>query len=127
MKYKFMKTKEQVISYVLRNGHTNEAISKITGFLIGAGLKGENEQIKFKIGGNEWASFIKWFNGNKEDDNKSDIEEDSHPLLKLLSLLFELRDMAIAEGDEFMKNNLCDMLDFLFDEFVVDKTNKRNE
>ena len=127
MKYKFMKTKEQVISYVMKNGHTNEAISKITGFLIGAGLKDDNEQIKFKIGDNEWASFIKWFNGNKEDDNKFDIEEDSHPLLKLLSLLFELRDMAIAEGDEFMKKNICDMLDFLFDEFVVDKTNKRNE
>ena len=50
MKYKFMKTKEQVISYVLKNGHTNEAISKITGFLIGAGLKDNDEKIKFKVG-----------------------------------------------------------------------------
>lgn len=110
-----MKTKDEVIAYIGEHGHSNAAITKITGFLIGVGLKEDKEAFQFKKGNDSWDDFSNWFY-----DKKVNAEE--HPLLKLLSLLFELRDVAIEEKDEFMKENLDDMLNFLFDTFVIDKT-----
>lgn len=45
-----MRTKEEILAYLKENGHSSNAITKITGFLIGKGLKGEQEQILYKRG-----------------------------------------------------------------------------
>lgn len=48
-------------------GYTNEAQLRIAGFLIGVGVKGEYEIIRFKNGVNEFSTFLHWFNDSPSD------------------------------------------------------------
>lgn len=59
------RTKEQLIKHAKEYGYTHEAISKISGFLIGVGFKDESETILWKIGDGTWAEFYAWYNGRE--------------------------------------------------------------
>lgn len=105
-----MKTKQEVIDYVLNVGHTTETISKINGFLIGKELKENDEVLMFKRGRNDWESFSNWFNGKSKKSND-----------ELVSMLFGLVFDAIdKEEDESKEADLRDVLSMLLDIFIVD-------
>lgn len=63
-----MKTKEEIIEHLQKVGYTAHTISKITGWMIGAGLKEPNEIIKYKKGLNEFDSFWAWLNDESDDE-----------------------------------------------------------
>lgn len=62
-----MRTLEEVKKHVCEIGYTNEAQLRIAGFLIGVGVKGEYEIIRFKNGVNEFSTFLHWFNDSPSD------------------------------------------------------------
>ena len=62
-----MRTLEEVKKHVYEIGYTNEAQLRIDGFLIGVGVKGEYEIIRFKNGVNEFSTFLPWFNDSPGD------------------------------------------------------------
>lgn len=72
-----MRTLEEVKKHVYEMGYTNEAQLRIAGFLIGVGVKGEYEIIRFKNGVNEFSTFLHWFNDSPSDYfRRKDVFED---------------------------------------------------
>lgn len=68
-----MKTKEEIIEHLKTVGYTQHSISKITGWMIGAGLKEPSEIIQYKKGLNDFDYFWAWV--NDELDEFSEEEE----------------------------------------------------
>lgn len=88
-----MKTKEEIIEHLQEVGYTAHTISKITGWMIGAGLKEPNEIIKYKKGLNEFDLFWSWLNDeDKEDD--SELTEDERLIASLLIDVMENADFS---------------------------------
>lgn len=72
-----MRTLEEVKKHVYELGYTNEAQLRIAGFLVGVGVKGEYEIIRFKNGVNEFSTFLHWFNDSPSDYfRRKDVFED---------------------------------------------------
>lgn len=59
------RTKEELLKHAESTGYTKSAILKITGFLIGIGMKDESETMLWTIGVHEWSHFYAWFNGSE--------------------------------------------------------------
>lgn len=64
-----MKTKEEILNHLETVGYGQYAQAKILGYMIGAGLKEESEQIRLAYGILEWTHFWNWLNSNEEDCN----------------------------------------------------------
>lgn len=79
-----MKTIDEIKKHLLEIGYDNDAISKISGFLIGSGLKKDNEVIRFKIGTNCWDVFKCWY------DNDEKVKELSYQSKVIVESLEEL-------------------------------------
>lgn len=71
-----MKTKEEIIEHLQKVGYTAHTISKITGWMIGAGLKEPNEIITYKKGLNEFDLFWAWLNDESDESDESEESED---------------------------------------------------
>ena len=57
-----MKTREEVVQHLVEcEGYTADARTKITGFLIGNGMKESNEKLLIKKGLLDWQDFYDWF------------------------------------------------------------------
>lgn len=106
-----MKTKDEILTYLKNNGHSNNAITKIMGFLIGAGLKDDAETIIYKRGTNTWDDFMHWYNNEPATDDS--------PLYYIFKILAEKRADVISPDDAKIVD---DCIDFLIKEFVLDTT-----
>lgn len=106
-----MKTKDEILTYLKNNGHSNNAITKIMGFLIGAGLKDDAETIIYKRGTNTWDDFMHWYNNESATDDS--------PLYYIFKILVEKRADVISPDDAKIVDG-C--IDFLIKEFVLDTT-----
>lgn len=115
-----MRTKLEIVSYLKENGHTNNAIAKITGFLIGAGIKDNDEKLVFKRGDSTWDDFYDWF------ENKPTHIDEETPLYNSFAFLFKLRD-ASDNAAETRIIDRCIM--YLIDACVndVSSNNKNNK
>lgn len=78
-----MKTKEEIIEHLQKVGYTAHTISKITGWMIGAGLKEPNEIITYKKGLNEFDSFWAWLN-DESDESDNELTEEEELVASLL-------------------------------------------
>lgn len=68
-----MKTLEEVKAHLLEFGYRNDEIPVIEGFLFGKGLyEGDEFEMEFIFGDNNFSDFKDWFNG--EDEKKSEID-----------------------------------------------------
>ena len=105
-----MRTKDEIVTYLKENGHTQEAMSKITGFLIGANLKDVKEKIVFKRGNDTWDDFFEWY------ENK-DARNEEHPLYDIFTYLHKLRNET-DNASEVERISNC--IAFLVSEFVFD-------
>lgn len=104
-----MRTKNEVLAYLKENGHSNNAITKIMGFLIGVGIKEPNERIVFKRGENSWEEFFEWYNNEPK--------KKECPLYNILSILNDRRN----ETDDIREiARIDDCIGFLVSEFVLD-------
>ena len=57
-----MKTIEEIKVHLTKTAYTDEAITKIMGFLIGAGLKGDEERLCVVYGASTFEDFLDWLN-----------------------------------------------------------------
>lgn len=57
------RTKEEIVKHALTTGYSKLAVAKISGFLIGIGMKDASEIINWKIGDKQWCDFYHWFYG----------------------------------------------------------------
>ena len=104
-----MKTKEQVFAHLKSCGYKKSEISKIMGFLIGAGVKDEAEVFAHKIGDGTFEDFYVWFT--------SEQEEAECPLCGLIGYLFD--ELEIVE-DEEKAGRLCEYISFLVEAFDLE-------
>jgi hypothetical protein len=74
------RTRKELIKHAKERGYNQEAIWKISGFLIGVGMKDESEFIVWKIGKHTWADFMAWYNG--QDVKKSVVETLAEDIFK---------------------------------------------
>ena len=67
-----MKTKEEILEHLLKNGYDDTAILKICGWMFGMKLKAVDETIQVKRGCNNFKDFISWYETDylKFDDVK---------------------------------------------------------
>lgn len=88
------RTKEELINHAREFGYTNDAINKISGFLIGVGFKDESEIILWKKGAGTWGEFFAWWNGREitktvfetimedlfmlQDESENEIDRERH-------------------------------------------------
>ena len=79
-----MKTKEEIIEHLKKVGYTQYSIGKITGWMIGAGLKEPSEIIKYKKGLNDFDDFWSWVN-SEEDDELEDLNEEEELVASLIA------------------------------------------
>ena len=63
-----MKTLEEIKKHLLRNGYTSKDKYRICGWLVAKGIKDTNETIVFREGTRNMEDFIRWFEGNEEDE-----------------------------------------------------------
>lgn len=60
-----MKTIEEVKVHLTKTAYTDEAMTKIMGFLIGAGLKEPSEVLYIARGASTFEDFFEWFNDDE--------------------------------------------------------------
>lgn len=106
-----MRTKEEILTYLKENGHSSNAITKITGFLIGKGLKSEQEQILYKRGHATWDEFYAWY--------KNESPSVKPPIYHVFAALFKAKDEAKDPYDKVCINTV---INFLVGKYVVDTT-----
>ena len=108
-----MRTKDEIVTYLKENGHTANAIAKITGFLIGANIKEVKEGIVFKRGDGTWDEFFMWYKNEPK-------QTEEYPLYNIFAYLHKLRN----ETDNAAEiSRIDDCIMFLVDTFVLDATN----
>lgn len=61
------RTIQEVTQHCIDNGYNSNARTKICAFLVGAGLKGTQDVLKFKIGEKTFEDFVNWYNTEAED------------------------------------------------------------
>lgn len=102
-----MRTLEEVKKHVYELGYTNEAQLRIAGFLVGVGVKGEYEIIRFKNGVNEFSTFLHWFNDSPSDYfRRKDVFEDDfkNEKLKLKAKAYQNGEWEEVNFDEMIKS-----------------------
>lgn len=112
----FMKTREQIETYLKENGHTSTAIDHIAGFLTGKDIKKYNEKLIFKKGDGSFASFLAWF------DSEDTKPQPNDPLYELLCDLFE----KVEKSDNHYETERARKhISFLISAFVIDASPRR--
>lgn len=107
-----MKTKEQVIAHLKENGYTKKALCKILGFLIGAGIKEENEEFYVKTSGDlKWNDFWAWWTTEEEEITEEDI---------LLSIIEDIADRYSNAKNEKEKERYETQMGWLIEEFGIE-------
>lgn len=61
------KTIQDVKKHCVDNGYSEKARTQICAFLVGAGLKGTQDVLKFKIGAKTFEDFVKWYNSKTDE------------------------------------------------------------
>lgn len=69
-----MKTLEEVKKYLFDVGHNEVSIPKIEGFLLGVGILGDEFEMDYAVGDNDFESFKDWFEDNQCKKNIADDE-----------------------------------------------------
>lgn len=111
-----MKTKEEILAHMSENGYTPLAISKILGFLIGAGIKEENEEILINAKNltRNWADFWEWYNSEEK-------EEECCNDCPLCGILNELIHIMETETDPKKVQVAHERYEFLVEAFGLDE------
>lgn len=106
-----MRDKETILKHLKQTGYTDNAICKILGYLIGAGIKSEEEKVLVLKGDAEWSYFWIWLNS----DEATTCNE--CPLCELLN---EIADEMENETDPVRLQKLHDRYTFLIESFDFD-------
>lgn len=130
-----MKTREEVLDHLLKNGYENEAINKIMGFMVAKELKQVDEVVAIKKGKLIFDDFYKWFNGNgvEEKECGCECECDYCPTCVIESLIEDCLDRLEWEMRWFPYLNvekvqrIKNQLAFLYDIYVLEEEGEEVE
>ena len=114
-----MKTKQEIIEHLLTTGYTDDARTKIMGYLIGMELKGTAEVFTVLRGVATFDDFHKWFN-DIPNDVDYDVEEDQM-IVNILNDVVARRDAAHTPEERDYYHRQLEWLTYFFDvevEFV---------
>ena len=121
-----MKTLEEVKAHVDKFGYNQLAIQKIEGFLLGNGLLGEEFEMEYMIGERTFDDFRTWFNSEKNDECKKEIDWNEFGLGDFIHVQDGI-DAVLLGGihDDYMVcvNDRCEVKRFI----VNDETRPCNE
>lgn len=98
-----MKTKEDVVRHFEEYGYSKDALNRILGFLVGAGIKEFDEEMLIQFGNGTWADFYEWWNSEDE-------ECDDCCLCGLIEYLVEQHNTC---NDEKKKDEISGYIEFL--------------
>lgn len=109
-----MKTKEQIVKHLEEYGYTPMALCKILGFMIGAGLKAEDEKVVVKTNDLKynWDDFWFWLNDEKKGNCTS------CPLCDMLNELINTMENA---DDPAEVQKAHERYEFLIESFWLDE------
>lgn len=112
-----MKTIEEIRDHLTKTAYTREAVTKIMGFLIGAGLKGDDEQLFVVYGASTFEDFLEWINDDEcececcncvlcsiiNDISKrlENSQDDDEAAYYANQLAFLLEEFGLIDEDEF--------------------------
>lgn len=106
-----MRTRLEVEKHLRENGYTVKALNRILGFLIGTGIKENDEGLLIKHGCGHWEDFYEWWNNEDECDgcvfcdlmdylceqhNKSTNEDEKEEISRYIEFLID----AFGDDDE---------------------------
>lgn len=111
-----MRTFKEIKVHLTKTAYTEEAITKIMGFLIGAGLKKVDEQIAVVYGASTFDDFIAWIDENCDCDC---CEERVCVLCDIINDITEKLEVAETEEEQI---RYTEQLIFLFDAFNLADT-----
>lgn len=106
-----MKTIEEIKVHLTKTAYTEEAITKIMGFLIGAGLKEANEQLHVVYGASTFEDFLNWL-----DEGVDECECDECDCV-LCSIINDICEKLESTDDEDEQAKYVEQLVFLLDAF----------
>ena len=106
-----MKAKNEILAHLQENGYSNAAITKITGFLIGNGMKEDKEGIRFKRGQCDWDDFYGWLTDKKPAEKE--------PIYYIFAALFAAKDRA-SDVEDIASLNAT--IDYFVSKYVLDTT-----
>ena len=116
-----MRTKEQIQELLSTVVFTEVALQKILGFMIGKGLKEEDEKMKVIIPkegeGENWAFFYSWYKGDFEI-SESNVTCSKCPLCEMLN---ECLDVIDNEKDPKKVQKASERYQFLMEAFNLDE------
>ena len=61
-----MRTKEEVLEHLKKVAYSHEAMERLMGFLVGAGLKTNDEKLYVVYGASTFEDFLSWYNNDEE-------------------------------------------------------------
>lgn len=105
-----MKTIDEVKQYLRTTGFTGIARAKIMGFVIGCGLKENEEEWCVRVGTGTWNEFYNWF-----------ITDDTDALQQLISEVIEKRDNATSTNERTIRETQLGLLLSLLEEYTEDE------
>ena len=104
-----MRTRLEVEKHLRENGYTVKALNRILGFLIGTGIKENDEELLIKHGDGTWAEFYEWW---KNEDECNDCV-----FCDLMDYLCEQHHKSTNEDE---KEEISRYIEFLIDAFGDD-------
>lgn len=117
-----MRTKEQIQELLTSVKFTDEALAKILGFMIGKGLKEENEQMRVIITKGveeaDWDFFYDWYNGAFE---LKDLKDETCCKCPLCDMLNECLHIIDNEMDPEKVQKAKERYQFLMEAFKLDE------
>ena len=106
-----MRTKEEVKKHLIKTAYQKNDVQRILGFLVGAGVKGFDEQLLVTYGGDgTWEDFYEWW--NNEDECEGCVFCD------LMDYLCEQHNKSTNEDE---KEEISRYIEFLIDAFGDDE------
>lgn len=104
-----MKTREEVLEHLMKVAYSREAMPRLMGFLVGAGIKTNEEQLKVVYGASTFEDFLSWYNG--EETTCDDCN------CVLCSIINDITKRLEDAEDDFLVAYYAEQLAFLLDAF----------
>ena len=103
-----MRTREEVLEHLMKVAYSKEAMPRLMGFLVGAGLKTNEEQFKVVYGASTFEDFLNWYNNEDVCDGCDCI---------LCSIINDIATRLEHADDDEIAAYYAEQLAFLLDAF----------
>ena len=106
-----MKTREEVLEHLTKVAYSESAMARLMGFLVGAGIKTNDEKLKVVYGASTFEDFLAWYESDDANDNVC-----CHDCV-LCSIINDIAVRLEHAKDNELEAYYAEQLAFLLDEF----------